>query len=319
MSETYSAQTQQGQAINAREEVKKDIVASSAPAGSRFGVIVSLVALYLLWGGTYLGMRVALGSFPPFILAGVRFVIAGALLYLFLRMRGYPHPSRAQWIASTAIGALLLIGGNGGVVFAEQWVASGLAALGIAAVPLWAALFGGLFGRWPNRVEVLGLGLGFIGVVLLNLENGLTASPIGAIALIIAPMSWAFGSIWSQRLSLPRGLMASAAQMLTAGVLLIPLGLTLGERVKSLPTMSSLWAMAFLIVGGSLVAFSAYGYLLRHVRPALATSYAYVNPVVAVGLGVGLAGEHITLMGLLAMFTILAGVVLVSLGRDRVK
>ena len=319
MREMYSTQTQQEQVVNVSEEVKKDVAASSTPVGSRFGVIVSLLALYLLWGGTYLGMRVALGSFPPFILAGVRFVIAGALLYFFLRMRGYPNPSRTQWIASAAIGAFLLIGGNGGVVFAEQWVASGLAALGIAAVPLWAALFGGLFGRWPNRVELLGLGLGFIGVVLLNVENGLTASPIGAIALIIAPMCWAFGSIWSQRLSLPKGLMSSAAQMLTAGVLLIPLGLALGERVKTFPTMSSLWAMAFLIVGGSLVAFSAYGYLLRHVRPALATSYAYVNPVVAVGLGVGLAGEHITTIGLVAMFTILGGVVLVSLGRDRVK
>src|SRR5207248_3452017 len=138
--------TQQEKIVNINDEVKKDaaIAASSTPSGSRFGVIVSLFALYLLWGGTYLGMRVALGSFPPFILAGVRFVIAGALLYLFLRMRGYPNPSRTQWIASVAVGALLLVGGNGGVVFAEQWVASGLAALGIAAVPLWAALVGGL-------------------------------------------------------------------------------------------------------------------------------------------------------------------------------
>ena len=168
-------------------------------------------------------------------------------------------------------------------------------------------------------MELLGVGLGFVGVVLLNLENGMAASPIGAIALIIAPMCWAFGSIWSQRLSLPKGLMASATQMLTGGTLLLILSIALGERVTSFPTMSSLWAMAFLIIGGSLVAFSAYGYLLRRVRPALATSYAYVNPVVAVGLGVGLAGEHITLRGLLAMFTSLAGVVLVSLGRDRVK
>src|SRR2546425_10568088 len=195
MRETYSAQTQQEQVVSVSDEVKKDVVVAvpSTSARSRFGVILALLALYLLWGGTYLGMRVALGSFPPFILAGVRFLLAGGLLYLFLRMRGYPNPSRAQWLASTAIGALLLMGGNGGVVFAEQWVASGLAALGIAAVPLWAALFFGLWGRWPRRLEWLGLGLGFAGVVLLNLENGLRAAPIGAIALIIAPMCWAFG------------------------------------------------------------------------------------------------------------------------------
>src|SRR5437660_1707578 len=219
MSDSYAAKAVQEQAVNVEEHI--DIAASKAPASSRLGILLALFALYLLWGGTYLGMRVALGSFPPFILAGVRFLLAGGLLYLFLRMRGYPNPSRAQWIASAAIGALLLAGGNGGVVFAEQWVASGLAALGIAAVPLWAALFGGLFGRWPNRVELLGLGLGFVGVVLLNLENGMAASPIGAIALIIAPMCWAFGSIWSQRLSLPKGLMASATQMLTGGTLLL--------------------------------------------------------------------------------------------------
>jgi drug/metabolite transporter (DMT)-like permease len=292
--------------------------AVSAPGRSmldRFGVLLALLALYTLWGGTYLAMKIGLEAFPPFLMAGIRFLIAGVILYPFLRVRGTSAPNRSQWIGATLVGGLLLMGGNGGVIFAEQSVASGLAALGLAAVPLWAALFSGLFGRWPTRLEWFGIGLGFIGVVLLNLENGMQASSIGAIALLIAPISWAFGSIWSQHLPLPKGLMASAAQMVAGGVLLILLGLVVGERITRVPGPQPLLALAFLIVGGSLVAFCAYGYLLRKVRPALATSYAYVNPVVAVGLGVGFAGEKITMIGLLAMLTILSGVVLVSLGR----
>lgn len=314
MRDASSAKTVQEQVVHVEGNV--DTAVPKAPASSRLGIVLALFALYFLWGGTYLAMRVGLQSFPPFILAGLRFLIAGSILYAFLRVRGEPSPTRRQWVGAALIGALLLVGGNGGVVFAEQWVASGLAALGIAAVPLWAALFSGLFGRWPNRKEWLGLGVGFIGVALLNLQNGFSANPLGAIALLIAPISWAFGSIWSSHLPLPKGLMASAAQMLTGGVLLVILSLVLGERVTSFPAAGPLWAMAFLIIGGSLVAFSAYGYLLRRVRPALATSYAYVNPVVAVGLGALFAGEKLTLIGLVAMLTILTGVVLVSLNRE---
>lgn len=295
------------------------IVNPAAPASvlDRFGVLLALLALYILWGTTYLAMKIGLTSFPPFFMGGFRFLLAGGILYPFLRLRGAPAPTRVQWIGSLLVGALLLVGGNGGVIFAEQWVASGLASLGIAAVPLWAAIFSGLFGRWPTRLEWIGLGLGFVGVVLLNLENGLHANPLGAIVLLIAPMCWAFGSIWSQHLPLPKGLMASATQMLAGGVLFFLLGLATGERMTSIPGPQPLLAVAFLVVGGSLVAFCAYGYLLRKVRPALATSYAYVNPVVAVGLGVGFAGEKITLVGLLAMLTILSGVGLVSLGREK--
>ncbi len=312
MSDIYQTQPQ---------TVETDVVRPSAPSsqakGSRWGILLSLFALYIIWGSTYLGMRFALASFPPFLMAGIRFVIAGTLLYTFLRVRGAAAPTRPQLIGSAIIGILLLAGGNGGVSFAEQWVSSGLAAVGIAAVPLWAALFIGLMGRWPKRIEWVGLGLGLVGVLFLNFENGVWANPIGAIALLLAPMCWALGSALSSRVSLPSGLMASATQMIIGGVFLLGLGLLLGERIHSVPTASAVWSMLFLIFFGSLVAFSAYGYLLRNVRPALATSYAYVNPVVAVGLGVLFAGEHITLIGILAMVVILIGVGLVSLGRDR--
>jgi drug/metabolite transporter (DMT)-like permease len=285
----------------------------------RIGIVLALFSLYIIWGSTYLGMRFALEGFPPFIMAAVRFLIAGSLLYAFLRIRGTPAPNRYQWAGSALVGALLLGGGNGGVAFAEQWVASGLAAVGIAAVPLWTALFIGLMGRWPTRLEWLGLGLGFLGVLLLNLEQGFWVAPLGAIAMLLAPVCWALGTALSTRFKLPSGLMSSAAQMIAGGLILLIISQVLGEKMTHFPSAGSLWAMGFLIVFGSLVAFCSYGYLLRRVRPALATSYAYVNPMVAVGLGVWLAGEHITLIGILAMLVILSGVGLVSLAREKQK
>jgi drug/metabolite transporter (DMT)-like permease len=184
-------------------------------------------------------------------------------------------------------------------------------------MPIWAALFGGLWGRWPNRVEWLGLMLGFVGVGLLNLEGNLRANPLGVIALTVATVCWAFGSVWSRHLSLPSGPMASATQMLAGSVLLIVLGLTTGEKITEAPKTQSVLAVLYLIVFGSLIAFSAYGYLLRNTRPTLATSYAYVNPVVAVVLGIWFGGEHISAVGVVAMMVILGGVALVILGREK--
>lgn len=281
-----------------------------------FTVIVALILLYFLWGTTYLGMRLALQGFPPFLLSGIRFVIAGAVMLIFLRARGARMPTLKQWLGSALIGTLLLLGGNGGVVFAEQWVASGLAAVAVGAVPLWAALFAGFFGRWPTRREWCGLVVGFAGLILLNLGHGLSASnQLGTLVLLVAPVCWAFGSILSQHLTLPKGAMASAAELLCGGAILLMVGFGSGEHITRIPAAPALWAMLFLIVGGSLVAFTAYGYLLSHVRASLATSYAYVNPVVAIGLGVLFAGEQITLPAILATLVILSGVVLVTLGR----
>src|SRR2546422_4621863 len=262
---------------------------------------------------TTLFRSIGLNGFPPFLLASARFLIAGSILYTVLRLRGAAAPTRAQWIGSAIIGILLLAGGNGGVIFSEQWVASSLASVGIAAVPLWTALFAGLWGRWPTRVEWLGLGLGFIGVILLNLGNNMWANPAGAIALLIAAIAWALGSVVSRHVSLPSGLMSSACEMLTGGIVLFLMSLGFHEKAPNLTIIPALLALGFLIVFGSLVAFSAYGYLLRHVRPTLATSYAYVNPLVAVGLGVLLAGERLAPLEILAIIIVLTGVGLVSL------
>lgn len=279
--------------------------------------MAALLAVYLIWGSTYLAIRIALEGFPPFLMAGVRFILAGGALFVFLRGRGTPTPSRRQWLGAAAIGGLLLLGGNGGVVFAEQTVASGLTALGVATVALWSAVFAGLWGHWPRRLEWVGLVLGFGGVALLNLGGNLRASPAGSVALAVATVSWAFGSMWSRHLDLPSGLMAAAAEMLAGGAMLLLASAVVGESRPVLHSTRPLWALAYLVVFGSWLGFSAYVFLLRRVRPAVATSYAYVNPVIAVLLGVSFAGETIATNEWLAMPVILAGVALVVLSQGR--
>jgi drug/metabolite transporter (DMT)-like permease len=280
------------------------------------GVLGSLLALYLIWGSTYLAIRIAVEGLPPLLMSGFRFLIAGIVLFAFLRLRGVETPPAREWTGAVVMGIFLLLGGNGLVAVAEQHVSSSLTAMVVGTVPLWAALFAGFWGRWPVRLEWFGLLVGFSGVVLLNAQGGLHARPLFAGLIVLSAASWAFGSIWGVRLPLPSGLMASACQMLVGGALLIFAGIARGEHPpRGLPGHSIL-AMTYLILVGSLIAYSANTYLLRHARPTLATSYAYVNPLVAVLLGVGFAGESIAPLGIAALVVILAGVVIVVLTRE---
>ncbi len=213
-----------------------------------------------------------------------------------MRWRGAPLPSLKQCLSAGAIGILLLSCGNGGVTVAEHWgVASGVAALAVATVPLFTLLFGRFFGNRTNALEWAGIALGLLGIVLLNLGSNLQGSPAGAGLILFAAATWAFGSVWSRRLDLPAGAMASAVEMLVGGGVLLLGSLLSGERLEQMPTAAGWGALAYLVVFGSIIAFSAYMYLLANVRPAAATSYAYVNPAVAVMLGVVFAGEHIGL------------------------
>jgi len=266
--------------------------------------------VYVVWGSTYFGLKVAIGSLPPLGMLGVRFLVAGALLFAFLRWRGAPVPTAREWGASAVVGLLLLGGGTGLVTLAEREASSSVAAMVIAVSPLFAALFGRMWGERTSGREWLGIGVGLVGIALLNLGE-LHTTPLAALLLILAPLCWTFGSQWSRHLPLPAGLMGSAAEMLTGGGLLMLLSLVTAERWQT-PTSASLWALAYLTVFGSLAAYSAYMYLVAHTRPALATSYAYVNPVVAVLLGVGLGGETLTNLGWAALGVILTGVVLVA-------
>jgi drug/metabolite transporter (DMT)-like permease len=283
----------------------------------RLVVILALLGVYVIWGSTYLAIHFAVQTIPPFLQAGLRFALAGSILYAILRLRGEPNPTRQEWAGSALVGVLLLAGGNGLVSVAETSVASHLAALLIATVPIWAALFARVWGHIPTRREGVGLLLGFAGVGILNAGTSLHGNVLGMVTLLAAAASWALGSVWTPHLRLPRGLMASAAQQLCGGALLLVLSPLRGEHLHGMPGAASLWALLYLVVFGSIVAFSCYGYLLRRVRPALATSYAYANPAVAVLLGAALAGENVTASALLALVVIVAAVALVVIGRAR--
>lgn len=248
------------------------VTAPPSAANERALIALSLLALYVIWGSTYLAIRFALESFPPFVLAGSRFLSAGVVLYGVLRLRGVPAPSALQWRNAAVTGLLLLGLGNGLVGFAEQRVSSGIAAVAVASMPLFAAVFTGLYGQWPSRRETGDLTIGFAGVVVLNLGSGLSASRLGAAALLIAAASWAFGSASSRRQDMPAGPMNTAAQMLCASVALLAVGFALGERLSAHPSVHATLAAVYLTIFGSIVAFSAYLYVLKHARPAVATS-----------------------------------------------
>jgi len=278
-------------------------------------ILAALVAVYLIWGSTYLAIKVTLQDLTPFLMASSRFLVAGALLYAFALWRGAPQPTARQWRNSTILGALLLLMGHGGVVFAQQWVPSSLAALAVASMPIWATVIAWLGGRKSSRLDLLGIGAGFVGVVLLNLDGGILGAGLGALALLLAPIAWAWGSMLARELDLPKGLMISAAQMLTGGALLAVAALLHGEpwpaRITLWPALCWVWQ----VVGGSIVAYTAYLYLLEKVRPALATSYAFVNPVIAVLLGVGLAGEVLDPWGWAGTVVIVGAVAVITLNK----
>jgi drug/metabolite transporter (DMT)-like permease len=269
---------------------------------------IALATVYVVWGSTYLAIKVALESYPPFLMAAVRFLCAGALLLAWLRLRGAALPTAKQWRNCAVTGTLLLAGGNGLVCFAEQSVSSSLAAVAVAGMPLFAAIFAGVYGRWPHGRDWIGLVIGFAGVILLNFGGDMRSSPAGALALLAAPLAWAFGSVWSKHQDMPGPWMSTAAQMLTGGVALTVITLLTGEQMPEAPTFRATAALVYLGLFGSIAAFTAYVYLLDKVRPALATSYAYVNPPIAVLFGVLLGGEHVATLDIVAMAVILTGV-----------
>jgi drug/metabolite transporter (DMT)-like permease len=286
---------------------------------SRLQVAIALGAVYLIWGSTYLAIRFAIETIPPFLMAAARYLTAGALLYAWSRFRGAPRPKLVHWRSALLIGALLLLVGNGGVVWAEQRVSSGLAALLVSTEPLWIVLLAWFRDRRqkPGGRVIAGLVLGFTGLVLLvRPSHGGSLDLPGVAAVLVASLSWAYGSLYSLRAKLPDApQLSTAMQMLCGGSLLLLAGLGTGETTgfaMSQVSTRSLLALAYLVVFGAIIAFTAYVWLLRSAPPVLVSTYAYVNPVVAVFLGWALAGEPFTRGTLIAAAVILAGVALIS-------
>ncbi|PTU67914.1 drug/metabolite exporter YedA [Chromobacterium sp. Panama] len=274
--------------------------------------LAAFFALYVIWGSTYMGIRIGIESWPPMMMAGLRFSLAGWLMLAYLCLRKYPMPNARELGGAALLGVLMPAVGNGLVTVAEKDVSSGVAALVIATVPLFTLLFARMFGQKARKVEWAGIGLGVCGMVLLNMGANLKASPSGAALLLLASAGWGLGSAWSRHLAQPKGPMGSAWMMIFGGAALLLASQAYGEKLQAMPTLSSWLALFYLAVFGSIIAYSAYLHLLKTVSPAAATSYAYVNPVIAVLLGVVFLGEHIGLHEMLAMSVIVAAVVLIS-------
>jgi len=286
-------------------------------APGALAVAFALGSVYVLWGSTYLAIRFALESYPPFLLGAGRMFLAGAIMYAVLRWRGVAPPSRKQWRTLWLLSIWMVLLSNGLVNLAETEVDSGLAAIAVASMPLFAGVFAMLRGRHPSKIEWIGLAIGFLGVIWLNAGSKLSASTLGLVCLTVAPIAWAWGSIWSRDQDLPSPFMAASAQMLTGSIWMLGAAVVTGERITAMPTWAATGAMLYLVVAGSIFGFTAYIWLLHHVRPALATSYAYVNPPIAVLFGALLAGERFTSHDLGAMAVILVGVVIITLARAR--
>ena len=283
---------------------------SAAAPAPRF-VVPALIAVYLIWGSTYLAMRIAVEGLPPFMMASTRFILTGVVLLMFLRSRGSPWPTRREWMYATPVGALMFVLGNGTVAMAEKHISSGVAAVVCGTMPLWVAAMGRFFGEKTSVREWLALALGFGGVAVLSMGGELKAEPFSAVILFLAPISWALGSLLARRLPLAKGLMSAATQMLTGGLVMSVVSVIAREEIPVAPPAASVFAWAYLAVFGSLIAYSAYTYLLANARPSVATSYAYVNPAIAVAMGVGMGGEHAGPEIFVAVALIIAATVLV--------
>ena len=294
-------------------------LAHASPLRLALGFLV----IYVVWGSTYLAIRWGVETIPPFILASTRFLTAGTLMYAFTRWRGAKAPTLLEWRNSAIVGTMLLFVANGTVSWSEQRVASGMASLIVATVPLWLVLCVVVQGHRPGIAKWAGVAIGLVGVGLLVAPaNGQWANaaidPVGAAALAVGALSWTVGSLYSRtaKLAQPAAL-AISMQMLTGGTLLLILSLVTREwdgfhlaNVSS----ASLLSLAYLVVFGSLIGFSTYMWLLTVATPTAVGTYAYVNPVVAVLLGVVLAGEHVPPQAMLATLVIVSGVAMVSVG-----
>jgi len=306
------------------------VVGATSDAPPRWQLVLAFLCIYLVWGSTYLAMKFAVDTIPPFLMGATRFLTAGAMLVGWSAVRGRAQTTSAAWRSAAIVGGLLLFWGNGSVAWAAQRVPSGMMSLLVATVPLWMVLIEGSRGRRPTFAQLVGVAIGLVGVSLLVLPadgswQNAAIDPLGAVVLTVGSLAWTAGSLYSR--SAPQAAyapMASGMQMLCGGALLLVLGVVSGEPARlSLDAVSlrSMLSVGYLIVFGSLVGFSTYMWLLRKASPSAVGTYAYVNPAVAVLLGVLLAGERLPTRGVLAMSVIVGGVALVSLapkpGRTR--
>jgi drug/metabolite transporter (DMT)-like permease len=293
---------------------------------SRAEIIAAFASIYVIWGSTYLAIRYAVETIPPFVMGGVRFLVSGTILYLWSRYRGAPRPTRIHWRNAIIAGGFLLLGGNGAVVWAEQFVPSGLTALLVSILPFWLVIIEWLRPprRRPSGAVLVGLVLGFVGIIVLVGPSSVgghgNVAPLGALVLILGSLSWAIGSFWSRDAQLPEsGLLTTGMEMLGGGALMLIVGALSGEFANvdaHAISKASAIGLLYLVTFGSLLGFTSYIWLLDKVSPARLGTYAYVNPLVAVMLGWAIAGERLTIRTGVAAAIVICAVALITTARS---
>jgi drug/metabolite transporter (DMT)-like permease len=292
------------------------IAAGSVGSRPSLVVVLALGGVWIIWGSTYLAIRYGLETLDPFVMQAARFVIASIVLGAFATWRGAPWPTWRQARNASAIGVMLLIGGVGMVTIAEdRGLSSGVAATIIAIQPMLASVWGGFFGRWPRGAEWIGMTVGLLGVVVLSTSGSLDGTRSGFALVVVACVSWSLGSMISRQIEMPAGAMASVVEMAAAACGFIVLAVARGEEITR-PSWRSGVAVLYLALLGSVIAFTCFVYLIANVRPSLAMSYAYVNPVIAVVLGALLYDEIVSANLMIALPLVVLGVAIVTRDRD---
>jgi drug/metabolite transporter (DMT)-like permease len=282
----------------------------AATKPSAWLVVACLLTVYIVWGTTYFAIKVAIEGIAPFFLVGTRFAVAGAVLLGWQMLRGGPMPTAKQWRGAALVGFLLLVVGNGGVSIAERWVSSGATVALISVMPLATALWSGAFGEWPRRAEWIAIALGAAGAVVMLMGRDLQASTLGTLLIVFATASWSLGTVLSRRVDIPHGPTGFGAEMLTAGLMGLTISAALGEHWAMPHAPRVWWAWGYLVVFGSLIAFSAYRFVVERISPSLAATYAYVNPPVGLLVGWLLGGESFSKNVLVGLPVVLGSVAL---------
>jgi len=275
-------------------------------------LIIAIILLYTTWSSTYLAIRIAVRTISPLTMTSLRFLSAGFLMYVIALIMGEKQPTRKEIIGGSIVGIILFLVSNVMLCYAEQSVSSGLSAVAVSSGAFWICLISGFFGRWPTKMEWFGIAIGFAGIVILATGGEMKGNMAGTIILLISSIAWAFGSVLSKHVAVPKGFMGSAVEMLAGGISSFIALYATGGSLNIHPSQESVWALIYLITIGAMVGFSAFMYVFQNARPALASSYSYVNTIGAVILGVFILNEKIGMREIAAIAVVIAAVVIIA-------
>ena len=282
-------------------------------------LIIAIILLYTTWSSTYLAIRIAVRTIPPLTMTSLRFLSAGLLMYVIALIMGEKQPTMKEIFGGSIVGIILFLVSNVMLCYAEQSVSSGLSAVAVSSGAFWICLISGLFGRWPTKMEWLGIAIGFAGIIILATGGEMKGNMAGTIILLVSSIAWAFGSVLSKHVAVPKNFMGSAVEMIAGGLSSLAALYATGGSLNIHPSTESLLALIYLITVGAMVGFSAFMYVFQNARPALASSYSYVNTIGAVILGVFILNEKIGAREIVAIAVVTTAVIIIAMAGKKEK